>query len=124
MNNLEDIKMVKKSTLKPIAAALGTTFMVSLAASPIANANENPFSLNELSGGFVVAGEAGKCGSICGGESPSMNEKGEMVKCGNVCGEVAKCGSICGGFTDSGAPRSEGKDTEVAKCGSICGAVK
>ena len=116
--------MAKKSMLNPIAAAIGTTFIVSLAGSPIANANENPFSLNELSGGFVVAGEVGKCGSICGGENPTLNEKGEMVKCGNVCGEVAKCGSICGGFTDSGKPRSEVKDTEVAKCGNICGAVK
>ncbi len=115
--------MSKKTSLKPIMAALGTTFVVSLAASPIVNAAENPFSLNELSGGFMVAGEEGKCGTICGGAAPTMKD-GEMVKCGGTCGEVQKCGTLCGGVTESGAPRPEGKDTEVAKCGNICAAVK
>lgn len=114
--------MSKKYTLKPIVAALGTTFVVSLAASPIVNAAENPFQLNELSGGFMVAGEEGKCGSICGGDKPTMKD-GEMVKCGGTCGEVAKCGSICGGATATTAG-ADSKDTEVAKCGSICAAVK
>jgi hypothetical protein len=111
-------------TLKPIAAALGTAFAVSLAASPIANATENPFQMNELSGGFMVAGEAGKCGTICGGESPTFNDKSEMNKCGGTCGEVAKCGTICGGAAMSKA-RAEGKSTdEVAKCGTFCAAAK
>jgi hypothetical protein len=116
--------MAKKTILTPLAAAIGTTFVVSLAASPIVNAEENPFALNELSSGFMVAGEAGKCGTICGGEAPTVKE-GEIVKCGGVCGEVAKCGTLCGGFTESGEPSSaEGKDAEVAKCGNICAAAK
>ena len=34
--------MAKNLKLKPIAAALGTTFAVTLAASPLANAAQNP----------------------------------------------------------------------------------
>ena len=116
--------MKKKSTLAPLAAAIGTTFVVTLAASPVVSAQENPFALNELSGGFMVAGETGKCGMLCGGESPTVRD-GEMVKCGSVCGEVAKCGTLCGGFTESKrSGGGEGKDTEVAKCGSICASAK
>ena len=116
--------MSKVHSFKPLAAAMGATFAVTLAASPIANAAENPFQIQELSGGFMVAGEAGKCGSICGGEKPTFNEKGEMNKCGGTCGEVAKCGSLCGGAAMAKAI-AEGKNTdEVAKCGNICAAVK
>lgn len=57
--------MSKKTKLTPIAAALGTTFAVSLMASPVANAAENPFQMNELSSGYMqLAGDhgEGKCG--------------------------------------------------------------
>ena len=115
--------MSKSNNFKPLAAALGATFAVSLVASPIVNAEANPFQVNELSGGFMVA-EAGKCGSLCGGEKPTFNAKGEMVKCGSTCGEVAKCGSLCGGSAMSKAT-SEGKGAgEIAKCGNVCAAVK
>ena len=85
--------MSKKNVLKPVAAALGTGFVVSLVASPIAQASENPFSMNELSSGYMMADAEGKCG-----------DKGEMKdesegKCGDKedtsaegkCGE-GKCG--------------------------------
>ncbi len=114
--------MSNKITLKPIAAALGTTFVVSLACSPIANANENPFALNELSSGYMVAGEAGKCGTICGGDNPKAGENGEMAKCGGTCGEVEKCGTLCGGVTTRPGGRDYDKDVEVEKCGTICAA--
>ena len=41
--------MWKKSNLKPIAAALGALFAISLAVSPAANAADNPFGMTELS---------------------------------------------------------------------------
>ena len=53
--------MSNKTKLTPIAAALGTTFAVSLMASPIANAAENPFEINELSSGYMQLAE-GSCG--------------------------------------------------------------
>lgn len=94
--------MYEQSSLKPIAAALGTTFAVSLAISPIANAEQNPFSLTELSGGYIVAdshegkkeGE-GKCGEGKCGEKRDTSAEG---KCGEgKCGEKraaheGKCG--------------------------------
>lgn len=62
--------MDNKTRLKPLAAALGTTFAVTLAASPLANAAENPFSAVEYGSGYMVAGDhgEGKCGEgKCGG---------------------------------------------------------
>ena len=116
--------MSKSHSFKPLAAAMGATFAVSLVASPIANATANPFQVNELSGGFMVAAESGKCGNICGGENPTFNKKGEMVKCSSTCGEVKKCGNICGGPTMATA-KAGGKDMgDLAKCGNICAAVK
>ncbi len=68
--------MLKKRTLKPIAAVLGTTFAVALAASPIANAANNPFSLTEISSGYMVADQAeGKCGEGKCGEGKAKDKK-------------------------------------------------
>ena len=91
--------MSKKTSLKPIAAAIGATFVVSLAAAPIvASAAENPFAMSELSSGYMVAdahaGE-GKCGEgKCGGDKGA-----EEGKCGGDKGaEEGKCGEgKCGG---------------------------
>ncbi len=77
--------MSNKLCLKPIAAALGTTFAVSLAMSPVVNATENPFSMNELSSGYMVAdghSAEGKCG-----EGKCGDKKKEEGKCGE-----GKCG--------------------------------
>ena len=67
---------MKKSNFKPMAAALGTTFAISLAVSPVANAADNPFGMTELSkSGYMTAaghGEGGlslleaRCGSYPG----------------------------------------------------------
>jgi uncharacterized low-complexity protein len=101
--------MSNKSKLKPIAAALGTTFLVSMAASPIASAVDNPFSASVLGqSGYMVA-EAekeaeGKCGEGKCGES--KGDKDAEGKCGEgMCGESksdkdaeGKCGEgMCGG---------------------------
>lgn len=116
----------EKSSLTPAALAIRTAFVVALAGSGAAQAaTGNPFAMTELSGGFMVAEEYGKCGNICGGGAPKFSDKGEMVKCGSNCGEVAKCGNICGGQAELAAPNSQaatdaGKDHEVAKCGNIC----
>ena len=52
---------MKKLALKPVTAAIGTTFAVSLVAMPLANATENPFDLEEFSSGYTVAAEEGTC---------------------------------------------------------------
>jgi len=110
--------MSNKTTLRPIAAALGTTFAVSLALSPVANAGQNPFSLNELSGGYMVAGHdaEGKCGEGKGegeGKCGEGKDEGEG-HCGEEKGEhEGKCGEgKCGADKNEG----EGKCGE-GKCG-------
>jgi len=76
--------MAKKPTLKPVAAALGTTFAVALAASPLVNAAENPFSVTNLESGYMVAGDVeGKCGEgKCGGDKKEAEGKCGEGKCG------------------------------------------
>lgn len=71
--------MSDKRKLGPVAAALGTTFAISLAASPLANAAENPFSMTEHGSSYTVAeGECGegKCGDKEEGEG-KCGEKGD-----------------------------------------------
>ena len=81
--------MLKKRTLKPVAAVLGTTFAVALAASPIVNAANNPFSLTEISGGYMVADQAeGKCGEGKCGEGKAKDKSDQAE---GKCGE-GKCG--------------------------------
>ncbi len=107
--------MSKKTTLKPIAAAVGTTFAVSLATLPIANAAENPFAMTELSnGGYMVAGEHGAEAKDAMDKKDAMGKKGKEGKCGEgKCGEgkkgkEGKCGEgKCG----------EGKKGKEGKCG-------
>jgi uncharacterized low-complexity protein len=108
--------MSKKTPMKPLAIALGATFVTSLAGTPIANAAENPFAMSELSGGYMVAESAeGKCGGMkettegkCGGEQKAAEEG----KCGGEkkAAEEGKCGEgKCGG---------EKKAAEEGKCGA------
>ncbi len=84
--------MSKKSTLKPLAIAMGAAFVTSLAGTSVANAAENPFAMSDLSSGYMVAEMAeGKCGGEkkagaegkCGGEKKAAGE--------GKCGE-GKCG--------------------------------
>ncbi len=88
--------MSKKFTLKPVVAALGTTFVVSLATSPITQAAENPFQMNELSSGYMVVAE-GNCGEKdesegkCGEKDESEGKCGEKDESEGKCGE-GKCG--------------------------------
>ena len=67
-----------KYTMKPLAAAVGAAFMASAITVPVASAAENPFQLNQLSGGYNLASKAegegkcgeGKCGEgKCGGSN-------------------------------------------------------
>ena len=113
--------MSKETTLKPIAAALGTTFAVSLALSPIANAADNPFNMTELNqGGYMLAGAHGDGEGKCGEGKCGEDKKEGEGKCGEdkkegegKCGEDKKEGEgKCGEDKKEG----EGKCGE-GKCG-------
>ena len=72
----------KQIHLKPLAIALGAAVFASVITVPVANADENPFSLMELSSGYEVAGAEGKCGEgKCGGDKDKEGKCGEG-KCG------------------------------------------
>ena len=75
--------MAKKTKIKPLTAALGAGFTISLTLSPITHAADNPFEVISLGSGYMVAdGHEGKCGEGKCGEG----------KCGEgKCGE-GKCG--------------------------------
>ncbi len=99
--------MAKSPELKTLAAAIGTTFALTLAISPIANAAGNPFGITQFQSGYMVAGEEGKCGGEkaatekdaegkCGGDK-ATKEKGAEGKCGGEKaaedkGAEGKCG--------------------------------
>jgi uncharacterized low-complexity protein len=94
-------KMSDIKKLNPLAVALGTTFAISLSASPIVNAADNPFSATQLSNGYMVAdAHEGKCG-----EGKCGDKKKEEGKCGE-----GKCG-------DKKAEGSCGDKKEEGKCG-------
>ena len=66
--------MSKKPKLKPVAAALGASFAVSLAAIPMAGAAENPFVMTELESGYMVAGGEGYCGANVDADSEANSD--------------------------------------------------
>jgi uncharacterized low-complexity protein len=108
-------------TKSPIAAAVGAAFLASVALAPLAQAAENPFHANSLSGGYNLAEKAmteGKCGEGKCGESMKQAHEG---KCGGEkaktagegkCGE-GKCGEgKCGGGKAAAKADAEGQAAE------------
>ena len=95
--------MSNDTKLLPMAAALGVTFAVSISASPLVNAAENPFAMTDLghSAYMLVGNDAeGKCGEgKCGGEKKEAEGKCGEGKCGGEKKEAeGKCGEgKCGG---------------------------
>ncbi len=106
---------MKKTMKKSLSIALGTTFIAAMSASPVANADANPFGMQNLESGYMQVAE-GKCG-----EGKMKKEQAKEGKCGEgKCGEgkmkkeQAKEGK-CG----------EGKSKKEGKCGEgKCGGKK
>jgi len=89
-----------KTTKKSLSLAVGTALGASLALSPMALAESNPFGATEMSSGYmqVASGHKakgeGKCGEgKCGGEKAHGEGKCGEGKCG---GEKAKGEGKCG----------------------------
>jgi len=106
--------MTKKFSAKSAALAAGASFAISLAASPVAMAETNPFSMNKLSTEAPMQLASGKCGEgKCGGKDKSEGKCGEGKCGGNKDKAEGKCGEgKCGGNKDKG----KGKCGE-GKCG-------
>ncbi|HET6565784.1 MAG TPA: hypothetical protein VFG52_10260 [Xanthomonadales bacterium] len=86
----------KKSTLKPLAAAIGVAFVTTVAFSGNLMADENPFAMADLDSGYMLAGdekgEEGKCGEGKCGEDKGEEGKCGEGKCGEDKGEEGSCG--------------------------------
>ncbi|MGD9983307.1 MAG: hypothetical protein AB7S51_04010 [Porticoccaceae bacterium] len=106
----------------PVAAAVGAAFLASVALAPLAQAAENPFQANSLSGGYTLAEKTtteGKCGEgKCGeGKCGDGMKKAHEGKCGEgKCGESmkktheGKCGEgKCGGSKTAPSAETEGE---------------
>ena len=101
---------------KSVSIALGATFAAAMVATPIANADENPFGMKNLESGYLQVAE-GKCG-----ESMKKDAEG---KCGEGKKDAeGKCGE---GKKDAegkcGESKKEETKMEEGKCGEgKCGA--
>jgi uncharacterized low-complexity protein len=67
------------SRKKAIGVAVGSAFVAGMTAAPMANAADNPFTLQSLQSGYMVAS------SHTGGKAPE-------AKCGGMKSSEAKCG--------------------------------
>ena len=107
---------MKMRTCKPLALAVGTCLMGSLAGYSIADTQQNPFVLSPLSSGYMVgqadsqkAEKEGKCGEgKCGGGKTENEAVCGIYKVGSVHTDDSKvvegkCGGhrpvemLCGG---------------------------
>ena len=110
--------MSNKTTLKPLAVAMGAAFVTSLAGTGVANAADNPFAMSDLSSGYMVAeskGMEGKCGEGKCGEKMKMHEGkcGEKTKpMEGKCGEKTKMEGKCGEKSKMEGKCGEKKDAE------------
>ncbi|NOQ90738.1 MAG: hypothetical protein GQ549_07310 [Gammaproteobacteria bacterium] len=95
---------MNKTMKKSLSVALGTTFVAAMSASPVVNAEANPFGMQNLESGYVQVAE-GKCGEGKCGEG-----KGK-AKAEGKCGE-----GKCGEGKSKAKAESEGKCGE-GKCG-------
>ena len=95
---------------KSISIAMGATFAASMAASPVANAAENPFGMQNLESGYMQVAE-GNCGANMG-----MN-KDKEGKCGEGKKEAVKIIEAKCGEGKCGEGKKEAIKVIEGKCG-------
>lgn len=107
--------MAKKHTPKALAAAIGATFVATMAASPVVSADTNPFAMSPLTSGYQVAGKDGSCGGMKKGAKDG--NCGNMKKGEGHCGGKKNGEAHCGGKKgDMSKGKKEGQCGE-GKCG-------
>ena len=91
--------MLFRSNKTLIATAVGSAFVASMAAAPIASAAENPFALSGLSNGYQVADNhaakpmEGKCGGMKAGEGKCGGMKAGEMKAGETKCDMSMMGA-------------------------------
>lgn len=130
------------NTKSTLSAAIGTAFAASIAVTPAAHAAGNPFAMQGLDSGHMVAAMDGKCGGMKkagDGKCGSMGKAGDG-KCGMSMMDANKDGKVSkeefmkmheGIFDSMDANKdgvidaSEMKAAMDGKCGQgKCGAMK
>ena len=103
---------MKNTMKKSLSAALGTTFIAAMAASPVVNADTNPFGMQNIEGGYMQVAD-GKCGE---GKMEMKKEKAKEAKCGES--HKKEMEGKCGGEKkkEMKKMKKEGKCGE-GKCG-------
>ena len=74
---------------KSVSIALGATFAATMLATPIANADENPFGMQNLESGYMQVAE-GKCGAGMKDSEGKCGEKKQAKEAEGKCGEGKK----------------------------------
>jgi uncharacterized low-complexity protein len=105
--------MTHKSSIKPLAFALGTAIATGLSAPAVVNAADNPFAMTELSSGYlVVAATEGKCGGSMKAKSDAEAKCGAN-KTGDKTAKEGKCGE-----GKCGANKMKAKAAKEGRCGA------
>ena len=85
--------MSKNAIKKSLAVAMGATFAAAMSASPIVNADSNPFGMNDLSSGYMQVAEKGKEEGKCGEGKCGEGKMKKEGKCGEgKMDKEGKCG--------------------------------
>lgn len=83
---------MSNKTMTPAAAVIGAALVGSLSTSTLVQAEENPFSAEQLSSGYLLLASEGSCGEgKCGEGKCGSKEDGEG-KCGSKGEGEGKCG--------------------------------
>jgi uncharacterized low-complexity protein len=106
------------SKKKTIGVMAGSAFVAGMALAPLANAAENPFALQSLQGGYMVAADTpakapeAKCGQgKCGGmKTETAPAKATEAKCGQ---------GKCGGMKTETPPKNMEAKCGQGKCGGM-----
>jgi uncharacterized low-complexity protein len=84
-----DREMTSKK--KAMSVAVGSVFVAGMAMTPMAGAAENPFALQNLDRGYMVADMHGKCGAgKCGAGKCGVGKCGAAMMDENKDGKVSK----------------------------------
>jgi uncharacterized low-complexity protein len=132
------------SKKKALGVAVGSAFVAGMSMAPMAGATDNPFALQSLGSGYMVAGMEGKCGAgKCGAGKCGVGKCGAAMMDANKDGKVSKAeftehheamfagmdknndGVLDAGEMGPGAGPGPGPKAQEGKCGQgKCGGMK
>ena len=118
---------MSKRKIKPLSLIISTCMLGTLSGYTIADIQQNPFSISELTSGYMIVGNEGVCGEgKCGGaRKPGADDNtANTAKTGaeGKCGE-GKCGgdktaneAVCGIYK-TGSAHQDDRKVKDGVCG-------